>query len=417
MKSKRGGSSFNSLNSKRELESIFLFTTGKCNAKCAMCFYANDMEKKAEDLSFKDIKKLSETAGTFKRLWLSGGEPTLREDLPEIIEMFYKNNHITDINFPTNGIKSDRVIEWLKRLRQSCPDCNISISISLDGFGATHDTQRGVQSFYRAAETLKKIDDNFRDDGHVIKNIATVITKYNVQEVIDFVTWVYGRFNVSTHTIEAARGVTRENGVKILTEKSLREIQDTIAPFYLLYAKRIGEGMNAIGRGLTKFFYVGLMRAMYNIRASNLEKPTCWKMDCTAGETTLVVDYDGRFRACELRAPIGMVQDYGCDVQKIMNGEAMKKEIAEIGHGYKANCWCTHGCWIMSSITFNPGKMISMLIKSNRETKKLSVRPAAVTEAALQELEEKYHIDRDKLAEIGLIPSPDGTKIAQAGVA
>jgi MoaA/NifB/PqqE/SkfB family radical SAM enzyme len=405
MKTKRSGSSFNSLNSKRTLESVFLFTTGKCNAKCAMCFYAGDMDKKAQDLSFKEIQKLSESAGEFKRLWLSGGEPTLRDDLPEIIEMIYRNNHITDCNFPTNAIKTERIIEWLTRLRKSCPDMNLSISISLDGFGQTHDTQRGVPSFYKAIETLQKVYENFKDDGHVLTNIATVITKYNVREVIDFAAWVYGRFRVSTHTIEAARGVTREDGVKALTEKSLREIQDQIAPYYLYYARRIGEGMNFIGRGLTKFFYVGLMRAMYNIRASNLEKPTPWNMDCTAGETTLVIDYDGRFRSCELRDPIGKVQDYGYDVGKIMQGEAMKKEIEAIGHGYKANCWCTHGCWIMSSITFNPGKMISMLIKANKETKRLAAaHPVNIGEDVLEALENKYQLDRSRLMEIGLIP-------------
>ena len=409
MKTKRRGSSFNSLNAKRELESVFLFTTGKCNAKCAMCFYANDMEQKAEDLSFDEIKRLSESAGNFKRLWLSGGEPTLRDDLPEIIEMFYKNNRITDLNFPTNAIKTDRLIEWIARLRKSCPDCNISVSVSLDGFGQTHDTQRGVPSFYRAAETLKKIDECFRDDGHVLKNIATVITKYNVEEILDFVTWVYGRFNVSTHTIEAARGMTREDGVKVLTEKSLTDIQDKIAPYYLLYAKRIGEGMNLIGRGLTKFFYVGLMRAMYKLRAKNLEQPSCWNMDCTAGETTLVIDYDGRFRSCELRNPIGNVKDFNCDVRAIMSSDVMKKEIAAIGHGYRANCWCTHGCWIMSSITFNPGKMIAMLIKANRETKTLARRqPVTVDEAVLRELEAKYRLDMGRLEQIGPIEKTAG---------
>jgi MoaA/NifB/PqqE/SkfB family radical SAM enzyme len=371
-----------------------------------MCFYAGEMDKKAPELTFEEIKKLSETAGPFKRLWLSGGEPTLREELPEIVEMFYRNNHITDINFPTNGIKTDRIIEWITRIRQSCPDCNVSISISLDGFGQTHDTQRGIPSFYQAALTLKKIDDYFRDDGHVLKNIATVITKYNVDQIVDFAAWVYGRFNVSTHTIEAARGMTREDGVKVLTEKSLKEIQDKVAPYYPLYAKRIGEGMNFIGRGLTEFFYLGRMRAMYYLRAVNLEHPTPWNMDCTAGETTLVIDYDGRFRACELREPIGKVQDYGCNIAAIMESEAMQKEIAAIGYGYKANCWCTHGCWIMSSITFNPRKMISMLIKANKEVKKLTKnRPIDVSEARLQELEAKYGIDQKKLAEIGLIPA------------
>jgi len=405
MKSKRKGSSYNSLNSKRQLESVFLFTTGKCNAKCVQCFYANDMAKKAEDLTFDEIKKISETAGTIKRLWLSGGEPTLREDLPAIIEMFYKNNHITDINFPTNALKADRLVEWITRLRKSCPDCNIVVSVSFDGFGQTHDTQRGVNSFYTTAAALKKLNDNFKDDGHVITNIATVVTKYNVNEILDFMAWVYGRFNVTTHTIEAARGVTREEGVKVVTEKSMREMQEKIAPYYINYAQRIGAGMNFIGRGLTKLFYVGLMQAWSNIRMKNLDKPTCWNMDCTAGETSLVLDYDGRFRACEIREPVGNVKDYNCDVQAIMSGEAMKKEVAAIGHGYTANCWCTHGCWIMSSLNFNPGKMVSMLIKAYKETKRLYKKnPVTVDEAILQGLEAKYHLDIEKLEQIGLLP-------------
>jgi MoaA/NifB/PqqE/SkfB family radical SAM enzyme len=378
-----------------------------------MCFYANDMAQKAPDLTFDEIKKLSESAGRFNRLWLSGGEPTMREDLPEIIEMFYKNNHIKDINFPSNGIKSELLIGWLKRIRKNCPECNISMSISFDGFGSTHDVQRGIPSFYQAARALKLIDDNFRDDGKLIKNIATVITKYNVEEILDFTAWVYGRFNVTTHTIEAARGMTRENGVKVLTESSLRQIQDAVAPYYMLYANRIGEGMSGFTRMITKYFYVGLMRAMYNIRASNLDKPTPWKMDCTAGETTLVLDYDGRFRSCELRPPIGTVQEYNYDVQAIMESEAMKKEIDTIGHGYKANCWCTHGCWIMSSITFNPGKMLSLIHKGYRETKKL-YKPVKMDETFLRELEAKYKLDTEKLVEIGIIP-PDA--LSKAGAA
>jgi MoaA/NifB/PqqE/SkfB family radical SAM enzyme len=380
-----------------------------------MCFYANDMEKKARDLSFEEIRKVSESAGQFNRLWLSGGEPTLREDLPEIIEMFYRNNHVKDVNFPSNGIKSGLIIEWLKRLRKSCPEANITISISLDGFAGTHDTQRGVESFYKAAECLKLIDDNFRNDGHILKNIATVITKYNVNEVLDFMTWVYGRFHVSTHTIEAARGTTREDGVKILTEASLRALQDKTAPFYTLYADRVGEGMSGIARKLTKLFYLGLMRSMYNLRADNIEKPTPWGMDCTAGETTLVLDYDGRFRACELRAPVGKVQDYGYDVGKIINSEDWKKEIAAIGHGYTANCWCTHGCWMMGSITFNPAKMLSKVFKGYRETKKLAGKnPLTIDEGALSALEAKYRLDMAKLTEIGVLSGSAATKTAGA---
>jgi hypothetical protein len=81
----------------------------------------------------------------------------------------------------------------------------------------------------------------------------------------------------------------------------------------------------------------------------------------------------------------------------------MKKELEAIGHGYKANCWCTHGCWMMSSITFNPGKMISMLIKANKETKQLArLDPVTVDEAKLRELETRYKLDIAQLERIGL---------------
>lgn len=74
------------------------------------------------------------------------------------------------MNIPTNGLKPDRIVEWVKRFRQNCPDCNINVSLSLDGFSTTHDTQRGVPgNFYKALETLRKIQENFGDDGKVLK--------------------------------------------------------------------------------------------------------------------------------------------------------------------------------------------------------------------------------------------------------
>ena len=56
MDKKRTTSSFRAMSTERKLESIFLFVTGRCNAKCAMCFYAQEMDKKQPDLTFDEIK-------------------------------------------------------------------------------------------------------------------------------------------------------------------------------------------------------------------------------------------------------------------------------------------------------------------------------------------------------------------------
>lgn len=402
MSTKRTKSSFRTMSTNRKLESVFLFVTGRCNAKCKMCFYAEDMDKKEKDLTFEEIKKISETAGQFNRLWVSGGEPTLREELPDIIEMFYKNNEIKDVNIPTNGLKPDRIVAWVKQIRRNCPDLNINLSLSLDGFGDTHDIQRGVPgNFYKAMGTLKLIEKNFADDGKVLKNLATVITKYNENEVEDLMLWMLGRFHLSNHIIEAARGMTRDDGVKVLTEPTLRTLQDKVVPIYNVYGERMAEETGGFRKPISRFFYLGFIRTLYNVRATNIDHPTPWGMDCTAGETTLVIDYDGRFRACELREPLGNVKDYDCNIAKIMASDAMKQEIAAIGHGDKANCWCTHGCWITSSLVFNPRKMITQVYKGYREMKKLN-RPLNINEDLLDSIERKYALDVQKLVELGI---------------
>lgn len=400
MTTKRTKSSFRAMSTNRKLESIFLFVTGRCNAKCKMCFYAEDMDKKEKDLTFEEIKTISETAGQFNRLWVSGGEPTLREELPDIIEMFYKNNQIQDVNIPTNGLKPERIIAWVKQIRRNCPELNINLSLSLDGFGDTHDIQRGVPgNFYKAMGTLKMIEENFGNDGKVLKNVATVITKYNQEEVQDLMLWILGRFRLSNHIIEAARGMTRDDGVKVLTEPSLRALQDQVAPIYSVYGERMAAQTSGIRKSITRFFYLGFIRTLYNIRAGNIDHPTPWGMDCTAGETTLVIDYDGRFRACELRAPLGNVKEYDCNIGNIMQSKVMKQEIAAIGHGDRANCWCTHGCWITSSIVFNPRKMLTAVYKGYREMKKLN-RPLTINEEMLQRIEKRYGLDEQQLIEL-----------------
>jgi MoaA/NifB/PqqE/SkfB family radical SAM enzyme len=396
-----GGSHY-SFAGKKRLESIFLFTTGKCNAKCSHCFYVDDSTQKTNDLSFEEIKKISQSAGEIKRLWLSGGEPTLRQEVPEIVEMFYNDNHITDVNIPSNGIKGDLLVSWLHRLTKSCPTLNFAVSISVDGFNESHNKQRGVDIFYNAIETLVKLEKEFADNAHVVCNIASIITKHNYTEMSDFLYWVYGRFNVCTHTAGAARGETREDGVKISTEKSIREFNDEIAPYLMLYAQRMGEGTKA--KGLTTFIFAGLMRAMYNIEAANIEKPSCWGVNCTAGETTLVIDHDGAFRSCEMRPPVGRVQDYDCDIKKLMKSDAMKNEIKAIGHGYTANCWCSHACWLMASIVFSPLKMFKIVSKGFSEVKRLAKKnPVTVDEAGLTAIEAKYNLDIAKLKEIGVL--------------
>src|SRR5213075_418639 len=95
---------------KRKLNTIIFFVTSHCNATCETCFYWDELNQKG-DLSWDEIVKLSEKTPPFTDLWFSGGEPTLRRELPEIIDLFIRNNGVRYINLPTNGLKPNRIYE------------------------------------------------------------------------------------------------------------------------------------------------------------------------------------------------------------------------------------------------------------------------------------------------------------------
>src|SRR4051812_50162266 len=76
---------------KRKLNTVIFFVTSHCNATCETCFYWDELNRQG-DLSWDEIVKLSENTPPFTDLWFSGGGPTLRKEVPEIIHLLLKNN-------------------------------------------------------------------------------------------------------------------------------------------------------------------------------------------------------------------------------------------------------------------------------------------------------------------------------------
>jgi len=70
----------------KRLGTAILFVTSRCNAFCKTCFYHEELNHPG-DMTFAQIEKLSRTMPAITDLWLSGGEPTLRRDVSEIIDM------------------------------------------------------------------------------------------------------------------------------------------------------------------------------------------------------------------------------------------------------------------------------------------------------------------------------------------
>jgi MoaA/NifB/PqqE/SkfB family radical SAM enzyme len=131
------------LHRERKLNTIIFFVTSHCNATCETCFYWDELNQKG-DLSWDEIVKLSLNTPPFTDLWFSGGEPTLRQELPQIIDLFVRNNGVRYINLPTNGLKPNRIFEIAEHALSKNRDLELHVNIALDGLRESHDFMRGV---------------------------------------------------------------------------------------------------------------------------------------------------------------------------------------------------------------------------------------------------------------------------------
>src|SRR5687768_391986 len=134
---------FRSTKREKRLGTGILFVTSRRNAFCKTCFYHEELNQPG-DMTFAQIEKISRTMPSITDLWLSGGEPTLRRDVTQIIDTFVENNGVRRIIIPTNGLIKTRVSEIVDDALGSHPEVDLYLNIALDGYGETHDRIRGV---------------------------------------------------------------------------------------------------------------------------------------------------------------------------------------------------------------------------------------------------------------------------------
>src|SRR3954467_9920981 len=96
----------------REIKSVRISVTDKCNFRCTYCMPAEGLEWLGRDeiLSFEEIARL---VGVRARLVVEGvrppgGEPLIRRDLPELVGMLSATEGVRDLSLTTNGVLLDR---------------------------------------------------------------------------------------------------------------------------------------------------------------------------------------------------------------------------------------------------------------------------------------------------------------------
>jgi cyclic pyranopterin phosphate synthase len=90
------------------LRNLRLSVTDRCNLRCAYCMPEEDYAwlPREDLLRFEEIGRLAEvfTGLGVERVRLTGGEPLLRRDLPELVRILAANPRIADLAMTTNGV-------------------------------------------------------------------------------------------------------------------------------------------------------------------------------------------------------------------------------------------------------------------------------------------------------------------------
>jgi GTP 3',8-cyclase len=114
----------------REIKSVRISVTDKCNFRCTYCMPAEGLEwlRRDEILTFEEIARLTSILASLgiDEVRLTGGEPLVRRDLPALVRMLSRIPGVEDLSLTTNGI-------LLRRLAGPLVEAGLRrINVSLD---------------------------------------------------------------------------------------------------------------------------------------------------------------------------------------------------------------------------------------------------------------------------------------------
>ncbi|VDM98613.1 unnamed protein product [Thelazia callipaeda] len=197
----------------------------KCNLKCKYCMPKEGIKlcQKNDILRLDEIIRIATIFAQLgvKKIRLTGGEPTLRKDLVEIIENLSKISGIEHITMTTNGLAIRKKLELFARSGLH------GVNISLD----TLNPERylyitGQKGFTDVLKTIESATNIFQ----IVKINNVVIRNFNDSEVPDFVAITKAK-NIDVRFIEympfSGNNFAAE---KLVPYKELLKILDKIFP-------------------------------------------------------------------------------------------------------------------------------------------------------------------------------------------
>jgi len=321
----------------------------RCNSRCKTC---NVWLLPNDDLTLEEWDRVFESLGKAP-YWFtfSGGEPTLRSDLPDMVASAYRHCQPGIINIPTNGIQDKVIPGRIERVLQAAPKSEVIINLSIDGVGLKHNEVRGVRNNWsRAMSTyagLKELQTRYKN---LTLGVHTVISNFNVDSFAELCEYVQRELKPDSYITEIAEERVELDTVGLGITPAVEKY--TVAIDTLLDSMREKKltGVAEVTQAFRRQYYDLVKRTLREQRQV---------IPCMAGVASAQIAPNGDVWTCCIRAQsMGNLREHDYDFGSVWRtGEA-----DELRRSIKAGeCYCplanaaytnmlTHGPTVMKVV-------------------------------------------------------------------
>ncbi|HEV8289385.1 MAG TPA: radical SAM protein [Candidatus Norongarragalinales archaeon] len=353
---------------------VILYVTSFCNARCKMCFYMEQiLNPDKNDLTLEEIEKVSLSLDRLQQLSLTGGEPYLRKDLPDIVRTFVKNNHVNYITTPTNAFLPHLVVPSVTRMVSENPNTFFRVPLSIDAIGDKHDEIRQVKGgFKKLIETYEKLNELRKSYKNFVIDVNCAFSGLNEDDAEEVVDFVYQNMNIDNISVTYARGNIPDPAARNASIEKYSKLIHNIQNKPRRVDPRTGANML---RGMTQ--------ASWDIIEETLKEDKM-VLPCVAGSRLVVIGETGDVYPCELLPKkLGNVRESNYDMKKILLGDPAEETRKFI---HDTDCHCTFECAVNINVVYNPTQGWPRAAKKMLEIKTntlLNAKPAPTGPIAL----------------------------------
>ena len=276
-----------------------------------MCYIWKNPTDSREEVSLETLSKLP---NGFSNLNISGGEPTLRRDLAELVDLLYPKARILEIS--SNGLQPKKLIPIIKKYP------NIKVRFSLEGDEALSNAIRGEKNGY-----AKKVEGllALKEAGGTDLGFAIVIQDENVAQLTEVYNMACDMgFELSTSTLHNAWQFYKNDNYFYNRKTVARQVEGLITA--MLKTNNVKNWFRA-------YLNMGLIEKI-------LGHPRL--IPCTAGTDFAFIDPWSDVWACNVRSdlPMGNLKEQSWD--EIISNPTACNSIKQVKD-------CEQTCWMVTT--------------------------------------------------------------------